>query len=179
MGVDEKSGPNQDQPGSDGIGDTAYTINIIDRFPLAGRFTTFGAGTWDEKSYFVDVVSNSTVSGFFFNPHEGPFIRFNVTGENGTRGFCRVTIPEDLLWVEGGWTVYVGDRLITDYTKISDENYTYLYFTYNHSTKTVQIIGTDVIPEFPSAMLLPLFIFATLTATTLLKKKRKAKPQLP
>jgi len=35
-GVDEKSGPSQDQPGSDGIGDTAYFIEIynIDRYPL-------------------------------------------------------------------------------------------------------------------------------------------------
>jgi len=35
-GVDLKSGPNQDQPGSDGIGDTQYTIdtNNKDRYPL-------------------------------------------------------------------------------------------------------------------------------------------------
>jgi len=35
-GVDEKSGVNQDQPGSDGIGDTPYTIylNNQDRYPL-------------------------------------------------------------------------------------------------------------------------------------------------
>jgi len=35
-GVDKKSGPNQDQPGSDGIGDTPYIIdaNNRDRYPL-------------------------------------------------------------------------------------------------------------------------------------------------
>jgi parallel beta-helix repeat protein len=35
-GVDQKSGPNQDQPGSDGIGDTPYIIdeNNTDRYPL-------------------------------------------------------------------------------------------------------------------------------------------------
>lgn len=35
-GVDEKSGPNQDQPGSDGIGDTPYTLFPYgeDRYPL-------------------------------------------------------------------------------------------------------------------------------------------------
>jgi parallel beta-helix repeat protein len=35
-GVDEKSGPNQDQPGSDGIGDRPYVIdyNNIDHYPL-------------------------------------------------------------------------------------------------------------------------------------------------
>jgi len=36
-GVDEKSGPDQDQPGSDGIGDTPYIIDVYynrDRYPL-------------------------------------------------------------------------------------------------------------------------------------------------
>ncbi len=35
-GVDERSGPNQDQPGSDGIGDTLYIINDrnVEKYPL-------------------------------------------------------------------------------------------------------------------------------------------------
>ncbi len=41
-GVDEKSGPNQDKLGSDGIGDTPYVIDEyscnIDRYPLMGLF---------------------------------------------------------------------------------------------------------------------------------------------
>ena len=36
-----------------------------------------------------------------------------------------------------------------------------------------------VVPEFPSATILPLLMLTTLTATILLKKKRKQKPQLP
>jgi parallel beta-helix repeat protein len=40
-GVDNYSGPNQDIPGSDGIGDTNYTINskAVDNYPLMGRHT--------------------------------------------------------------------------------------------------------------------------------------------
>ena len=40
-GVDEKSGPNQDQPGSDGIGDTPYTVFPYgaDRYPLMSPWT--------------------------------------------------------------------------------------------------------------------------------------------
>jgi len=39
-GVDEKSGPYQDQPGSDGIGDTAYIIDADnrDRYPLMNSY---------------------------------------------------------------------------------------------------------------------------------------------
>jgi len=40
-GIDEKSGPNQDQPGSDGIGDTPYIIdeNNVDHYPLMSPWT--------------------------------------------------------------------------------------------------------------------------------------------
>ena len=39
-GVDEKSGPNQDKPGSDGIGDTPYIIdsNNVDNYPLMNPY---------------------------------------------------------------------------------------------------------------------------------------------
>jgi len=39
-GVDEKSGPNQDQPGGDGIGDTPYVINSnnVDHYPLMNPY---------------------------------------------------------------------------------------------------------------------------------------------
>jgi len=42
-GVDEKSGPNQNQPGSDGIGDTPYVINSNNRdnYPLINTFADF------------------------------------------------------------------------------------------------------------------------------------------
>jgi parallel beta-helix repeat protein len=43
-GVDLKSGPSQDQPGSDGIGDTPYVINTDnrDRYPLMSSYTQTG-----------------------------------------------------------------------------------------------------------------------------------------
>jgi hypothetical protein len=89
-----------------------------------------------------------------------------------------VTIPKSLLWFEDGWTIHVDGEPITEYMVIPDGNYAYLYFTYNHSTKTVLIQGTHVIPEFPSAMILPLFMVLTLLAVVFAKKKlpRKSKP---
>jgi len=173
--VDMKSGPYQNETGSDGVADALYEIdeNNIDRYPLMAPFNTFDAGIWDRVSYNVDIISNSTISDFRFNPEEGALLRFNVTGENGTRGFCRVTIPIDLLWVEDGWTITVGDQLITDYRIIPDENFTYLYFAYNHSTQTVTIQGTYIIPEFPSAIILPLFMVLSIIAVVFAKKKTK------
>jgi parallel beta-helix repeat protein len=137
-GVDLFGGPYQNMTGGDGIGDTPYTIdaNNQDRYPLMAPFSTFEAGVWDGTAYNVDVVSNSTVSDFKFNV-DNKSISLKVTGDDGTVGFCRVTIPKDLLWVDDDWTILVDSQPITDYTKIEDANYTYLYFTYSHSTKTV------------------------------------------
>jgi len=161
----------------DGIGDVSYTIdaNNTDRYPLIAPITVFDAGIWDGISYNIDIISNSTISNFHFNPEEGAFLKFNVTGDNRTKGFCRVTIPRDLLWVEDGWTITVGDQLIEDYRMIPGENFTFLYFTYNHSTEIVVIQGTNVIPEFSPTIVLPLFMMIALIAITLTKKKQKQK----
>jgi len=134
--------------------------------------TVFDAGTWEWTNYNVDIISNSTVSDFSFNP-ETALIRFNVKGETGTTGFCRVTIPKDLLDAEDYWTVLVDGNQVTSTVK-EEANSTYLYFTYQHSTKTVEIIGTDAIPEFPSRIILPLFLIATIVVIVYRQIKKKS-----
>ncbi len=53
----------------DGIGDTPYVIDVYnqDSYPLMAPINMFDAGTWNGTSYSVDVVSNSTISDFYFN----------------------------------------------------------------------------------------------------------------
>jgi parallel beta-helix repeat protein len=176
-GVDKKSGPIQNEPRGDGIGDVPHIVDSehVDNFPLMGPINYFNAGTWNQTDYFVEVFSNSTVSYFHFNPDEGPFLKFNVTGENMTKGFCRVTIPKDLLRTEDVWTIMVGDQQIFNYSETEDQNNTYLYFAYNHSTQTVTIQGTQVIPEFPSIMILPMFMILSVIAFVTVKKIRYKK----
>jgi parallel beta-helix repeat protein len=176
-GVDLCSSPNQTVTGSDSIGDTPYVIDEdnVDNYPLMAPYGTFDAGTWDGTAYNVDVISNSTVSGLQFNPSEGALLRFNVTGEDGTSGFCRVTIPKDLLWVEDGWTVLYGSYPLS-FETFSDENYTYLYFTYTNPSQngftTVTINGTHVILEFLSFLIIPSFFMATLLAVIVYRRKQ-------
>jgi parallel beta-helix repeat protein len=176
-GVDLHSGPFQNETGSDGIGDASYTAwNIEDYCPLVAPITDFDAGFWNGETFNVDVVSNSTVLDFYFNPEEGAFLKFNVTGGNETFGFCRVAIPKDLLWVDDGWTVLYGSYSL-NYKTFPDENYTYLYFTYTNPSQngftTVTINGTNAIPEFSSFIILPLFMIATLLAVIIYKRKHQ------
>jgi len=154
----------------DGIGDTPYIgINEIqESYPLMGPITTFDAGTWDGTPFNVDFVSNSTLTHFNFNPvHARIFLI--ADGKEGTRGFCRVTIPKELLTAQGNWTVLIND-ISRPTTVNEDATNTYIYFSYGHSIKTIKIIGIDAIPEFPSWTILPLLIIATLTAITYRKR---------
>jgi hypothetical protein len=170
------SSPNQTVTGSDSIGDTPYAIDgsNVDIYPLMAPYSRFEAGTWNETPYDVDFVSNSTISDFHFDSQEGPFLKFSVTGQDGTSGFCRVTIPKGLLWVEDGWTVLYGSYPLS-YETFSDENYTYLYFTYTNPSyngfTTLTINGTHVIPEFPSFLILPTFMVVTLLTVLFYRRK--------
>jgi parallel beta-helix repeat protein len=177
-GTDSHSGAYQNQTGSDGIGDKPYVIdaNNTDRYPLMSPINSFDVGTWNAVAYSVDTVSNSSIANLSFNP-AAKTLSFNVSGANGTKGFCRVSIPLPLMFCANpeDWTVTVNGMLIEDRAVFSDANYTYIYFTYNHSTEAVQIQSTNAIPEIQSSLLLSLLMTTTLLAISTHKKKRGVK----
>ncbi|PVX23662.1 MAG: hypothetical protein CW716_11635 [Candidatus Bathyarchaeum sp.] len=158
---------------NDGIGDTPYTIyeNNDDNYPLMAPLMTFDAGMWEWISYSVDVISISNISSFSFDP-EDTKISFSVDDEDGTAGFCRVTIPKDLLDAEGDWAVNVDGNPVNPSIS-SDADNSYLYFTYNHNKQTINVIGTQAIPEFPSWIILPLIIAVTLVILVWKQKLNK------
>jgi len=169
-GIDLFNGPNQNETGSDGVGDINYVIdeNNRDLYPLMSLFAACDAGTWNEEKYNINVVSNSTVSKFRVNKTER-IISFNVTGEAGL-GFCRVTIPNVIvqdLW-QGNYSVLINGQP-TEFRNWTDDTNTYIYFTYQHSEHEVTII-----PEFHTwtSMLLILII---LTVAISINKRRLLK----
>ncbi|WNZ30087.1 MAG: right-handed parallel beta-helix repeat-containing protein [Candidatus Bathyarchaeota archaeon] len=153
-----------------GIGEQSYFIDDDnqDNYPLISPVKVFDAGLWEGTPYTVSVISNSSVSDFSFIP-DGK-INFKVECETGTAGFCRVTIPKDLLDAEeNSWSVLVNDDLVTPTINMDTKN-TLLNFTYSHNVTTIKITGTTAIPEFLSWILVPLFLALTL-AICLCKKK--------
>lgn len=165
--------------GSDGVGDEPHVVyaieNQTDRFPLMGPASFFTAGRWNQTAYYVHTVSNSTVSHFSFNEDMGR-ISFNVTGEDGSVGFCRVAIPKKLLWCENSqdWTVWVNNESVT-YRLEEDSDYTYLYFAYSHSSEKAEVKGTHFIPELPSALIIPMFMITAFVIATISRKKTLSK----
>jgi len=145
----------------DGIGDTVHVIdgNNTDRYPLMGMFSDFNA----TLEHHIQTICNSTVYDFEFN---GTAISFSVSAENGTTGFCRICIPTALM--NSTYAVFVnGTEVQYDLLLFSNSTHNYLYFAYSHSTQEV-----IVVPEFPSATILTVFMALTLLATALIRKKR-------
>jgi len=145
----------------DGIGDTEHVINEnnTDNYPLMGMFSDFKA----TSEHHVQTISNSTISNFQFN---GTAASFNVSGEDGTVGFCRILIPTALM--NTTYKVFVNGTEVSYTLPFSNSTHSYLYFTYSHSTQEVVII-----PEFPlSLVILPLFMMTTLLATIVYRRKK-------
>jgi parallel beta-helix repeat protein len=158
--IDIYGGPYQNLTGSDGIGDMPYSIyaNNTDHYPLMGMFSDFVT-----SEYHVQTICNSTISDFRFN---GTAICFNVTGESGTVGFCRICIPTALM--NALFKVYVnGTEISYNLLSCSNETYSYIYFTYTHSTQEVIIVL-----EFRPFLILPLFMVVILLAVVVYRKKR-------
>ena len=158
--TDSYSGQYQNETGSDGIGDTSYTIDVNnqDNYPLMGMFSDFVV----TLECHVQTICNSSISDFQFN---GTAICFNVTGETDTTGFCRICIPRALM--NETYQVFVnGTEVPCNLLPCSNSTHCYLYFSYNLSTQEVIII-----PEFPSFLVLPLFMTATLIAVIIYRRK--------
>jgi len=120
---------------------------------------------YNGETYDVTTISNSTITNFQFNQSER-VISFNATGQEYTIGFCRIAIPNILiqeLW-KGNYTVLVDGKEPLVFKNWTDGTNTYFYFTYQHSTHKVIII-----PEFPSALILPLLMIVTLVTVVLRK----------
>ena len=152
----------------DGLESTPATDTIILDSTLTIEYHTV---TYDQTNYVVETRSNSTVSVLSFNQALGR-IRFNVDGTTGTEGYCNLTIPSELM--SETFTVYKDDMLLAenlDYTQVFNGTHYTFSLTYDHSTHTIEIFATTVIPELSSIMLVSILIAATLIVAILNRRK--------
>jgi parallel beta-helix repeat protein len=154
----------------DGLGNTPYLIydytNNQDRYPLVvprGPIPIVRNG----MVCLVELKSNSTICRFRFEASQ-KMISFNVTGIPYTVGFCNLTLPNSLvqdLW-QNNFTVLVDGEEPVMMDNWTDGTHTYIYFTYQHSEHKVEII-----PEFPSFVILPLFMIVALLSVIVYRRK--------
>ena len=128
---------------------------------------------WNQTTFHVVTVSNSTVSQEITLNTEARTLNFTLTGSDGTTGFCNITIPKTLMWCNtlAEWNITVDNSPPTSLERKEDTDNTYLYFTYSHSIRNVKITSTYSVPEFTAELTILLFIIATLAAVIIRKKK--------
>ncbi len=155
-GVDEKSGPNQDQPSSDGIGDTAYVIdaNNTDHYPLMNPWTPPEHTVTVYSSpigvtFTVDGVSHTTpwsgtyiegasVSLVMSETHDG-YVWSHWLEDGDTNRIKTVTMDTDISLT----AVFTQDTTPPTISIVSPENKTYpvedvpLTFTVSESTSWI------------------------------------------
>ena len=148
----------------DGLGDSPHVLDVnnTDNAPLMGPFHSFNTSLGKP----VNVISNSTIEDF---EYESPgTIRFSVSNmtENQTHGFCRVTIPHDVLSPPYNVTINGLSPTHMNYTLYDNGTHSWIYFEYEHSTSEVIII-----PEFPFYEILPLIMIMMSLATLAYRRK--------
>lgn len=156
----------------------AYSVNSTNYYMnMSINYRMTATNIWqavfavqDGYEFNIAMTSNSTISNFNYS-ESSMQISFNVTGPTGKDAYCNVTIPKGLL--QGSpWIVYLNS---TDYTVscsiTGNDTHTFIYIPYTCSTHTIKIKGTWAVPEFPSFLILPLFMIATLSTLFVYKRK--------
>jgi parallel beta-helix repeat protein len=174
---DDYNGTDSNQ---DGIGDTPYVIdeNNKDHYPLMGTFQSFNVSTTPQSFGEVDVISNFTISylglyEWLSTPNQylqagQPFLRLApVQEQNMTAGFCRMTLPNNILNTSEYIVLIDMTPVIVNKLAISNDTHTTLYFTFNSSA----LDGIIIVPEFPSLLVLSLFMIATLLTIIVCKRR--------
>ena len=110
----------------------------------------------------ITIQSNSTLSDFSFDTLTKP-ISFNISGDEGTTGYCNVSIPH-VLPTGNPWLITVNEKL-KGYNPVQNSTHTSLHFNYVHlDTLQIEISGGEIIPEIPTYLVVPFFVIVTLIA---------------
>jgi len=131
--------------------------------------TTLSSLAYDDQYVFA-VESNSTISELAFNTTNWQF-SFTATGPNGTKGYVKVTVAKSLVANITNIRVYLNGNQ-TECSITSRDDSWLLTLNYTHSTHQVVIdLDINIIPEFSSLIILPLFMIATLLAVIVHRRK--------
>ena len=125
----------------------------------------------EDEDFTVNIATNSEVDNFEFSQQEKK-VSFVVDGEDGTSGFAEVTIPKRLL--SGAITIFVDENVVTAndvIVKSNTEMEMTLEINYRHSIHQIEVVGTNVVPEFPLVAIVIAVTMAMAVGISLVAKK--------
>jgi len=148
-GVDTYSGPNQNLTGSDGMGDTPYTINAtthdIDNYPLMNTWNPTETSIIVKGVPFsVTTATNATITQVDSTPNN---LNFTATGAPGSKGYLLIIVPKGANTTE--LKVFVNGTELTTPLPLISENGTHYFIYCELSFSTLQITVPFVVPVVP------------------------------
>jgi outer membrane protein assembly factor BamB len=151
-----------------------YSVySVGDYYPPVTYYYTVtppGAGglSFDIKLVVANATPSKTINTQLLVSQKK--LNFTVTGIDGTLGMLNITLPNNMLGepyivrVNGG---IIGSAVTTPV----DSTHTSIYFTYDQSINGIEITGNTAIPEFSSALVVPLLMAISLIAAIPARKK--------
>jgi len=147
------------------------SASVKSKLETSARFEVVSSNAFavnaEGKNFEVDIASNSTVRDFEFKQQDKK-VSFVVEGETGTRGVTQITIPKALL--SGEMMVSIdGEAIPPESSEVvaiaeTEEGMT-LEINYHHSEHTVEVSGTNVVPEFPVSIIVMAAAIGSVIAT--------------
>jgi hypothetical protein len=130
------------------------------------------------QQFTVTTFSNASISNMALKIEEKALI-FNLTGFEGTIGYCNITVPKTLVSCDlnSGWQLYIDGNPITDFLIADNDTHTSIHFTHTLSSHQVKLVGQQIIPELPSWhgwLLLIITISIAIALRKIVKSARKS-----
>lgn len=125
-----------------------YTLpeeDEVELKPLVRTVTVAG------ETIEVELNSSSTISEFALN-EASKSITFKADGENGTAGVTEISIGRVL---EGPYAVTIDGQVTSnvEVMQAAASGESIIRISYTHSARDIVITGTNVVPEFPLALI--------------------------
>jgi hypothetical protein len=133
--------------------DVVANLESSAQFMVASS-SSFEVESQEGEQFQVEIASNSEVSDVRLD-QEAKKVSFTVEGEDGTSGVAEITIPKAMLSGEmmvliDGQAFEPGDAIVK-----SDAGADVTFeINYHHSEHTIDVTGTNVVPEFPLSALI-------------------------
>jgi hypothetical protein len=145
-----------------------------DPFPPVTYYYTINAGGVDwSLSLMINATPTSTLNSSRLISQKK--LSYTLEGITGTTGMSNISIPIGML--SGPFNSITVDGGLPTYN-ITTTNATYssVYLTYGHSAHLIEIVGSTVVPEFPTLAPLAVLMLATIMASLFAYRFRCRKP---
>jgi len=174
---------------------TITLTNISSETVNIGGYPAWG---WGLSAYFeivatkeqwVPYVPFSRMVDLKFWMLDGiPYIKVSITFSDGgfsisdwgtvVREGCEIWV-DSKIWDWTGPSILVITRLSHTYNlgRLESGNYTFTFKAWGNNVKSINFTVTEIIPEFPPAIILPLFIILSVIAVIFAKRRTPRKPK--